>query len=139
VHEDLTGDHLLKLFPPDLSLHLQTMLLTLLHKHHTNWKQEISKHQVKTNVPSSDLSSGISMPHWPHQDDPTGHLDPNDLPTYRPTTGDATTWQSVPVSIQQDAGSPDNLVRERSPDLSRCCFGILCDDFTFWQTVTFME
>ncbi|KAJ6384054.1 hypothetical protein OIU78_027372, partial [Salix suchowensis] len=40
VHENLSSDDLLKLFPPDLPLDLQTTLITLLHKYQIQWKQD---------------------------------------------------------------------------------------------------
>ena len=40
VHENLSSDDLLKLFSPDLSLDLQTTLITVLHKYQIQWKQD---------------------------------------------------------------------------------------------------
>ncbi|KAJ4828266.1 hypothetical protein Tsubulata_025177 [Turnera subulata] len=47
VHEGFTGDDLLKLFPPDLSLDLQSMLVLLLQKHQSQWKEELSKEEFR--------------------------------------------------------------------------------------------
>lgn len=46
VHKDLEGDDALKLLPPGLPLELNSMLCTLLQKHKTHWKEELSQEQV---------------------------------------------------------------------------------------------
>ncbi|KAM7274071.1 hypothetical protein ACFE04_028735 [Oxalis oulophora] len=80
VHQNLTGSDLLKLFPPDLSLELQSMLVLLLQKYQSQWKEEVSRekkhasprtsvsHQVKTGMPPS-LPSEIPAQLWQRQDD----------------------------------------------------------------------
>ncbi|KAH9771057.1 hypothetical protein KPL71_012571 [Citrus sinensis] len=45
VRENFTSDDLLKLFPPDLSLDLQSNLILLLQKHQKQWKEESSREQ----------------------------------------------------------------------------------------------
>ncbi|MBA0716094.1 hypothetical protein Golax_014960, partial [Gossypium laxum] len=45
VHENFNGDELLKLFPPDLSLDLQSLLVLLLQKYQSQWKEELAKEQ----------------------------------------------------------------------------------------------
>ncbi|TYI02330.1 hypothetical protein ES332_A11G259800v1 [Gossypium tomentosum] len=45
VHENFNGDDLLKLFPPDLSLDLQSLLVLLLQKYQSQWKEELAKEQ----------------------------------------------------------------------------------------------
>ncbi|KAH0972738.1 hypothetical protein GBA52_024894 [Prunus armeniaca] len=72
VHENLTGDDLLKLFPPDLPLDLQSSLVVLFHKYQSQWKDEVVReqlrslprtsvsYQVKTSVPPSFTTLGSS-------------------------------------------------------------------------------
>ncbi|KAI5317214.1 PREDICTED: FAR1-RELATED SEQUENCE 3 [Prunus dulcis] len=72
VHENFTGDDLLKLFPPDLPLDLQSSLVVLFHKYQSQWKDEVAReqlrslprtsvsYQVKTSVPPSFTTLGSS-------------------------------------------------------------------------------
>lgn len=46
VHENFTDDDILKLFPPDLSLDLQSNLILLFQKYQNQWKEEMSGEQV---------------------------------------------------------------------------------------------
>ncbi|KAM7269965.1 hypothetical protein ACFE04_029179 [Oxalis oulophora] len=43
AHQNLTGSDLLKLFPSDLSLELQSTLVLLLRKCQSQWKEEVSR------------------------------------------------------------------------------------------------
>ncbi|XVE62444.1 hypothetical protein DITRI_Ditri06bG0118700 [Diplodiscus trichospermus] len=123
VHENFNGDDLLKLFPPDLSLDLQRILVFLLQKHQTQWKKEIAKEQhplprtsisyhVKasappsfTTLPSSDIPTSL----WPRQDDPIARINLNDFGASTPSIADAAGSRLAPFSMQQDAGPADNL------------------------------
>ncbi|PON55726.1 hypothetical protein TorRG33x02_298550 [Trema orientale] len=88
AHENFSGDDILKLFPPDLPLHLQQILLLLFHKHQSQWKEDRSlprtsvSYHVKMGAPptfapfpSSDTSAAL----WPRQDDPIVQFDQNDI------------------------------------------------------------
>lgn len=46
AYEELSGDDILKLFPPDLPIELQQILLLLLQKYQTQWKEDVSREQV---------------------------------------------------------------------------------------------
>ncbi|THG05693.1 hypothetical protein TEA_028292 [Camellia sinensis var. sinensis] len=46
VNENFTGDDILKLFPPDLPLDLQSTLILLFQKYQDQWKEEMSREQV---------------------------------------------------------------------------------------------
>ncbi|KAL6225869.1 hypothetical protein ACLB2K_004718 [Fragaria x ananassa] len=62
VHESLTADHLLKLFPPDLPLHLQTLLVLSFQKYQSQWKDEIAREQPRgTSVCSTPLGMSGSL------------------------------------------------------------------------------
>ncbi|KAL7097565.1 hypothetical protein ACP275_10G152400 [Erythranthe tilingii] len=50
VHKNLGGDDILKLFPLDLSLELQSTLLTLLQKHQSKWRGELNQEQSSNGV-----------------------------------------------------------------------------------------
>ncbi|KAL9154847.1 hypothetical protein ABFS82_10G144400 [Erythranthe guttata] len=50
VHKNLGGDDVLKLFPLDLSLELQSTLLTLLQKHRSKWRGELNQEQSSNGV-----------------------------------------------------------------------------------------
>lgn len=50
VHENFTADDLFKLFPPDLPLHLQSILVLLLQKYQSQWKEEIASEQQVTHL-----------------------------------------------------------------------------------------
>ncbi|XP_061348939.1 uncharacterized protein LOC133294299 isoform X2 [Gastrolobium bilobum] len=77
VYQNFSGDELLKLFPSDLPLDLQSILLLSFQKNQDRWKEDISReqdllpitpvsYQVGTDVPpSSDMSTSM----WPRQDD----------------------------------------------------------------------
>ncbi|PON67913.1 hypothetical protein PanWU01x14_099100 [Parasponia andersonii] len=95
--ENFSGDDILKLFPPDLPLRLQQILLLLFHKYQSKWREDVSREQrslPRTSVsyhvkmgapptfahfPSLDTSAAL----WPRQDDPIVQLDQND---FRATT-----------------------------------------------------
>ncbi|XP_062166579.1 uncharacterized protein LOC133872932 isoform X2 [Alnus glutinosa] len=109
VHHNFTGDDLLKLFPPDLPLDLQTLLVFSFHKYQNQWKDDLSREQHSSprtsesyQVPSFPSSSDISTPLWLRQDDPVARLNrgANDLGAFA---------QNVAVSgLQREALLPDN-------------------------------
>ncbi|BBN69276.1 FAR1-related sequence 3, partial [Prunus dulcis] len=55
VHENFTGDDLLKLFPPDLPLDLQSSLVVLFHKYQSQWKDEVAREQLLQDYTKSPL------------------------------------------------------------------------------------
>ncbi|GMI78993.1 hypothetical protein HRI_001568600 [Hibiscus trionum] len=123
VHENYHGDDLLKLFPPDLSLDLQSLLILLLQKYQSQWKEEIAKerppslprtsvsYQIKANTPPSFTplpSSDIPTPLWPRQDEPGSRINLGDFGA-SPSIADASVFCLAPSSMQQDAGPPGSL------------------------------
>ncbi|KAB2005234.1 hypothetical protein ES319_D11G255000v1 [Gossypium barbadense] len=124
VHENFNGDDLLKLFPPDLSLDLQSLLVLLLQKYQSQWKEELAKEQhphslprtsvscqIKANTPPSFTplpSSDIPNSLWPRQDDPSTSTNLGDFGA-SPIIADAAGFRLAPLLMQQDAGPPDNL------------------------------
>ncbi|XP_043693952.1 protein FAR1-RELATED SEQUENCE 3-like [Telopea speciosissima] len=122
VNENFNGDSILKLFPDDLALELQSILLALLQKYQNQWKEDASKdqtpwprtnatYQVKastqpsfTPFPASDMSTSM----WPRQDDPIVHFNRNDDASTTPVD-DINASHVAPVSLQRDDGLPDNL------------------------------
>ncbi|KAH7571611.1 hypothetical protein JRO89_XS04G0100200 [Xanthoceras sorbifolium] len=123
VRENFTSDDILKLFPPDLSLDLQSILILLLQKYQNQWKEEMAREQhpvprtsvsyhVRTSVPPSFTSvpsSVISTPLWPHQDDPVTNFNHYDLGASIPVIADNTVARLSPMILQRDASPPDNL------------------------------
>ncbi|KAF8403494.1 hypothetical protein HHK36_011598 [Tetracentron sinense] len=123
VHENFTGDDILKLFPPNLSLDLQSILILLLQKYQSQWKEDASRdqpswqrtrdsYQVKDIVPPSSTpfpTSEMLSLMWPRQDDPTAHFNRNDAGTSTPIIADANLSRVAPMSLQRDDGPTDNL------------------------------
>lgn len=123
VHENFTGDDLLKLFPPDLPLELQSMLILMLQKYQNQWKEEMSgeqyllprtsiSYQVKTIGPPSFSSfpySEMSTSSWPNQDGSIGCLSPNNLGLSAPSTTNVAGSCLGSISLQHDVGPPNNL------------------------------
>ncbi|XP_041024796.1 uncharacterized protein LOC121265294 [Juglans microcarpa x Juglans regia] len=118
VHENFSGDHLLKLFPPDLPLDLQSILVLSFQKYQGLWKDDCSReqrtfprtgvsYQVSTSVPPSFTSllssSEISTPPWPRQDDPGAglHRGGNDFGAFTPIVSAS--------GLQRDAVLPSDL------------------------------
>ncbi|XP_059463280.1 uncharacterized protein LOC132192087 isoform X2 [Corylus avellana] len=111
AHHNFSGDDLLKLFPPDLPLDLQTLLVLSFHKYQNQWKEDLSTQQQHSSqrtsesyqVPSFPSSSDISStPLWPRQDDPVARLNrgANDLGAFAPSVAGS--------GLQRDALLPDN-------------------------------
>ncbi|XP_050245002.1 uncharacterized protein LOC126693160 isoform X1 [Quercus robur] len=108
AHDNVTGDELLKLFPPDLPIDLQTTLVLSFQKFHNQWKQDLStqqdplprnnsvSYQVRTSVPpsfaclpSSEISTTSTVTSlWPRQDDPVARLNRDDLGALAPLVVD---------------------------------------------------
>ncbi|OMO61311.1 hypothetical protein COLO4_33470 [Corchorus olitorius] len=123
VHENFSGDDLLKLFPPDLSLDLQSILVLLLQKYQSQWKEEVAKEQhslprtsvsyhVKASAPPSYTpltSSDIPTSLWPRQDDPITRINLPEFGASAQIIADAAGSCLAPLSTQQDACPPDNL------------------------------
>uniref|UniRef100_A0A5B7BE93 Uncharacterized protein n=1 Tax=Davidia involucrata TaxID=16924 RepID=A0A5B7BE93_DAVIN len=123
VHENFTGDDLLKMFPADLSLDLQSILILLFQKHQKQWKEEISRdqhflqrtsfsHQVNAGLPPSFASipsSEISATLWPRHDDSVAHFNRNNLGASTPIISETTLPHLAPMPPQCDVGPPDNL------------------------------
>ncbi|CAK7341675.1 unnamed protein product [Dovyalis caffra] len=119
VRENFSSDDLLKLFPPDLSLDLQTTLITLIQKYQNQWKEESSteKHplprtsvsyQVRTSVPPSFTcfqSSEIPTQLWPRQDDADGRFNHNGFGASTSIIADT----AASFTIQHDVTPPDNV------------------------------
>ncbi|KAJ4975854.1 hypothetical protein NE237_000960 [Protea cynaroides] len=123
VNENFNGDNILKLFPADLSLELQSILLALLQKYQNQWKEDASEDQTpwpRTNVtyqvkasiqpsftpfPASDISTSM----WPRQDGPIAHINRNDDASTAPVVDDTNASQVAPMSLQRDDDLPDNL------------------------------
>ncbi|KAL7138196.1 hypothetical protein ABFS83_10G147900 [Erythranthe nasuta] len=59
VHKNVGGDDILKLFPLDLSLELQSTLLTLLQKHQSKWRGELNQEQVLEWTRFSDQTNAV--------------------------------------------------------------------------------
>ncbi|XAR48344.1 hypothetical protein NMG60_11031140 [Bertholletia excelsa] len=125
VHGNLNGDDILKLFPPDLSLELQSILGLLLQKFQSQWKEEMSteqnllprsgvSHQVISGaglLPSfmSVTSSELFASLWPRQDDPITHSGRNDFGASIPITTETNASHSAQIPLRLDAGPNDNL------------------------------
>ncbi|KAF6136511.1 hypothetical protein GIB67_035070 [Kingdonia uniflora] len=126
VHENLTGDDMLKLFPPNLSPDLQGVLVVLLQKYQSRCKEEASTQQpslqrakiscqFKVSMPppcttSSAPAPEISLSMWPAQDDHTAHFHHSDVGNGAPRVADTNFTRMNPVSLQGGAGPPNNLV-----------------------------
>ncbi|KAK8593965.1 hypothetical protein V6N12_046038 [Hibiscus sabdariffa] len=111
VHENYHGDDLLKLFLPDLSLDLQSLLVLLLQKYQSQWMEEIAKEQIKANTPPSFTplpSSDIPTSLWPRQDEPSSRINLGDFGA-SPIITDAPVFCLAPFSMQHDAGPPGSL------------------------------
>ncbi|GAV57489.1 hypothetical protein CFOL_v3_01026 [Cephalotus follicularis] len=120
VHQNLTGDGLLKLFPADLPLDLQSSLVVLLHKYQNQWKDDVSREQhplprtsvpypVKTGVSPSFTSSQISTQLWPRHDDPIAHFNCTDLGASAPIVGETIVSSLGPMPLQHDVVPPDKV------------------------------
>ncbi|KAM5550488.1 hypothetical protein ABKV19_027577 [Rosa sericea] len=70
VHENLTADDLLKLFPPDLPLDLQSILVLSLQKFESQWKDEIAREQPRTRTSGcyQVKTTSLGMSHSLHND-----------------------------------------------------------------------
>ncbi|XP_075637798.1 uncharacterized protein LOC142609956 [Castanea sativa] len=118
AHDNVTGDELLKLFPPDLPIDLQSTLLLSFHKFQNQWKQDLStqqdplprnnsvSYQVRTSVPpppfaclpSSEISSTVTSL-WPRQDDSIARLNRDDLGALAPLVVDTNASATLPDNL----------------------------------------
>ncbi|KAE9588721.1 putative COMM domain-containing protein [Lupinus albus] len=130
VYQNLTGDELLKLFPTDLPLDVQSILVLSLQKNHPQWKQDASReqdflprtsvaYQIRTKVPPSFTSvpsSEISTPPWPRQDDSLAQMNRSDFGISAPLVADVN-LSGLPACFQPDIAPAENLVLENLPCL----------------------
>ncbi|KAG9458508.1 hypothetical protein H6P81_003016 [Aristolochia fimbriata] len=122
TQENLVGDDIQKLFPIDLPLELQSILVLLLQKYQNHWKEEAAKDQSpwqKTRVsyqlkasrpPALTPFAASEMPAamWPRQADPGNQISHTGVvPT--PLVDDANLTCFAPVTLQQGDGPHDNL------------------------------
>ncbi|KAK2970842.1 hypothetical protein RJ640_016638, partial [Escallonia rubra] len=122
VHENFTGDDMLKLFPPDLPLDLQSMLVMSFQKYQNQWKEEMLReqhlmpktsfsHPVNPTLPPALISfanSDISASLWPRQGDPIPHSGRNGIGVSTPIIAE-TNALCLPLHLQHDIGPPDNV------------------------------
>ncbi|KAI8562616.1 hypothetical protein RHMOL_Rhmol03G0048600 [Rhododendron molle] len=123
THENFTDDDILKLFPPDLSLDLQSNLILLFQKYQNQWKEEMSgeqhllprtsiSHQVNAGLlPSvgSFLSSETYASLWPRQDEPFNQFSRNNIGASTPLTAETNAPHMISIPLQRDVGPTDNL------------------------------
>ncbi|XP_044465007.1 uncharacterized protein LOC123195394 isoform X3 [Mangifera indica] len=129
ARENFSADDLLKLFPPDLSLDLQSILILLLQKYQNQWKEEISRetssyqnsltrstdsNHAKANLLPTFASfpSFVSTPMWLHQDDTVTNFNHNQLGVSTPVIVDSSVAPLGPMQFQRDAGPPTNLLQD---------------------------
>ncbi|XP_028761346.1 uncharacterized protein LOC114719937 [Neltuma alba] len=122
AYQNFTGDDLLKLFPPDLPLDLQSILVLSFQKNKDEWKEDVSGEQhllprtsvscqVRTNVsPSLTSFPSSEMPtfQWPRQGDPLTRLSHNDFGIPMPLVADIN-GSGLSACFQPDIASSDNL------------------------------
>lgn len=130
VSRNLTDDQLLKLFPPDLPLELQTILLLSFQNNRDCWNHDFSQQQqqqqdllpwtdascqVRTNVHpsvSSEPSSSMSTSFWPRQDsDSLAQLNCGDFGVPTSPAADVNV-SGLPTCFQCDITSSEKLVLE---------------------------
>ncbi|KAL7197837.1 hypothetical protein ACSBR2_020372 [Camellia fascicularis] len=123
VNENFTGDDILKLFPPDLPLDLQSTLILLFQKYQDQWKEEMSREQhllprtsVSHQVNVGFLPSFTSFPLtenfaslWPRQDDPINRFSRNDFGASTPITAEINVSHMASIPLQPNVGPTDNL------------------------------
>lgn len=123
VRENFTDDDILKLFPPDLSLDLQSNLILLFQKYQNQWKEETSReqhllrrtsgsHQFNAGLlPSvtSLLSAETCASLWPRLDEPFNQFSRNDFGASTPLTAETTVSHMASIPLQRDIGPTENL------------------------------
>ncbi|GAB4834955.1 hypothetical protein Ancab_033222 [Ancistrocladus abbreviatus] len=126
LREDYSGNDILRLLPPGLSVDLQSTFVTLLHKYQVQWKEEMARDQhslPRTNLPYqasttalssliSFPSSEISMPLWPRHDDPAVHLNQSDFLGSIPMIADSLHLGAM--TNQHDVCPPDSVLLDYS-------------------------
>ncbi|XP_052171870.1 uncharacterized protein LOC127787860 [Diospyros lotus] len=109
VHENFSSADILKLFPPDLPLGLQNILIMLFQKYQSQWKEEMTReqhplprtsvsHLLNADLPTFPSSDMLASP-WPRQDNPIAAI-----------TADSSISNMASIPPQCDAGPTDNLV-----------------------------
>lgn len=103
VHENLIADDILKLFPIDLSLHLQTTLVLLLQRYQNQWKEDVSMDRQTTGgvlcqgnvgtatpllAPFSAAAAEMLSPLWSRQDDVPGCFNHSEIVSCAPIVCD---------------------------------------------------
>lgn len=123
VHQNISGDDFLKLFPPDISFDLQSMLIMVFQKYQNQWKEDVSTDQpslprtsvscpVRTSMPPSFASfpsSDISTSQWARQDDFSARYGCDDLGASTIIFDDCNVSRLAPVSLHVDAAPLNNL------------------------------
>ncbi|GLT49194.1 hypothetical protein SLA2020_227710 [Shorea laevis] len=115
VRENCTADDILKLFPPELSIDLQNILVQVFQKYQSQWKEEVSREQQtfpRSAPPSFTplLSSNTSTSIRPCQDNAAACNDPNNSGASALMVADDPAGSRMALmSIQPDLDPPDNL------------------------------
>ncbi|GKV47246.1 hypothetical protein SLEP1_g54164 [Rubroshorea leprosula] len=115
VRENCTADDLLKLFPPELSIDLQNILVQVIQKYQSQWKEEVSREQQpfpRSTPPSFTpwLSSSTSTSIQPYEDDTVACNDPNNFGASALMVADDPAGSCMALmSVQPDLDPPDNL------------------------------
>ncbi|XP_031391892.1 uncharacterized protein LOC116204013 [Punica granatum] len=116
VHEDYGEEDLLKLFPPDLPLELQSNLVLVLFRYKNQWKEELSKgqntlpqpgvpYQVQASLPATFTSfpqSEASTSRRPYHDDPSFCFHHGNVGSSNPVILDSDNSHSGVFTLQQD-------------------------------------
>ncbi|XP_030518905.1 uncharacterized protein LOC115732409 [Rhodamnia argentea] len=123
VNDDFVESDLSKLFPPDLPVSLQGLLVSVLLKHKNQWREDILReqhsiprssisYQVKTSMPPTFTtfpSSETSAFSQPHQADPCFDFNCRGGGGNATITADSNVSQPAPMSLQHDVGAPENM------------------------------
>ncbi|QHO46791.1 uncharacterized protein DS421_6g190680 [Arachis hypogaea] len=128
AYQNFASNELVKLFPPDLPLDLQSILLLSLQKNQEQWREDIAReqdfsprtsvsYQVRANVPpsftslpSSEMQMSPSL--WPRQDDSIAQLNHNDFGISAALVPNVD-LSGLPACFQCDTAPAENLVLER--------------------------
>ncbi|KAL5719452.1 hypothetical protein ACHQM5_012226 [Ranunculus cassubicifolius] len=121
VKEGLIGDDLLKIFPPGISVDLENIVVKILRKYQTQWKQEAANEQttwqrpsnvhVHCGIPPSTPFSATDAPSlmWPRQQAPSTRFSHNDTTSATPNAPDTSVPFDASVLLQRVDGADDNL------------------------------
>ncbi|KAI3499565.1 hypothetical protein L1887_35368 [Cichorium endivia] len=61
VYENTNKDEIQKLFPAEVLPEIQRLLTLLLQKFHTEWREDISKDQLQSNMPSNSTETDVNF------------------------------------------------------------------------------